>query len=63
MYIILYIGDISGDDKSALNILCKIFSKKNESDTLVYMYEEYEVKHNETIYICMLYLQYSTSTS
>ena len=38
------VGDLSGEDKSALDLLCKIFSK-NMPDTLVYMYEEYEVKH------------------
>ena len=39
-----YTGDLNGDDKAALAILCKIFAKKNVSDALSYIYEEYVVR-------------------
>ena len=43
-------GDLSGDDKAALGLLCKIFSKKNTPDSLMYIYEEYEVsRYNNNI--------------
>ena len=45
----LYIGDIGADDKAALDLLCKFFSKKNTPDTLVYIYEEYEVNDMHTL--------------
>ena len=33
------------DDQLALHLLCKMFLNKSTQDTLVYIYEEYEVRH------------------
>ena len=48
-------GDLSGNDKAALDLLCKIFSKKNTPDSLVYIYEEYEVSRYNNNILLVIY--------
>ena len=35
---------MSGDDKLALDVLCKLFAKKSSGNNFIYIYEECEVK-------------------
>lgn len=39
----MIVGDMR-EDRLALDILCKVFLTKSTQDTLVYIYEEYEVR-------------------
>ena len=46
--IYIYItGESCHDEKAALKLLCMLFQKKSTQDSMVYIYEEYEVRYED----------------
>ena len=42
----IYIGHACRDDRAALKLLCMLLQKKTMQDSILHIYEEYEVKYS-----------------